>query len=173
MKGWLYIIITGVVAIGYCGGCLNPFAPELTSSLETEDYIVTPQMSAEEALQNFKVAYTFRDSLLYSDLLDTAFLFIYFDPFEGTSGRFVSWGREVDLVTTGRLFRHFDVIDLVWNSTLYERQDEETGEIGRSFNLTLVGTSGDYNLSGVALFSFRKCRDDRWRITQWKDESDI
>jgi len=141
--------------------------------METGDYIVTQQKSAEEVLQNFKVAYTFRDSLLYSNLLDTAFLFVYFNPDEGTSGRFVSWERDVDLVTTGRLFRHFEVIDLVWNTTLYGWQGEETGEIGKGFNLTLVGTGGDYKLSGVALFSFRKCGDEKWRITRWKDESDI
>lgn len=161
-----------LLLMGFSMGCVNPFAPKLTRSLETEDYIVTPQTSAEEVLQNFKVAYTFRDSLLYSDLLDTAFLFVYFDPNEGTSGRFVSWGREVDLMTTGRLFRHFQVIDLVWNTTLYGWQGEDTGEIGKSFNLTLVGTDSDYKLSGVALFSFRKCGDEKWRITRWKDESD-
>lgn len=167
------VFITGVVLLYvFILGCVNPFAPRLTTSLETEDYIVTPQKTPGETLQNFKVAYTFRDSLLYSNLLDTAFLFVYFDPAEETSGSFVSWGREVDLVTTGRLFRHFHVVDLVWNTTLYEQQAEETGEIGRGFNLTLVGESGDYKLSGVALFSFRRCNDGKWRITRWKDESD-
>ena len=165
--------MTGIVLLCvFILGCVNPFAPRLTTSLETEDYIVTPQQTPGEALQNFKVAYTFRDSLLYSNLLDTAFLFVYFDPAAETSGSFVSWGREVDLVTTGRLFRHFHVIDLVWNTTLHERQAEDTGEIGRGFNLTLVGEGGDYKLSGVALFSFRKCNDGKWRITRWKDESD-
>lgn len=164
----IFVLLSGLIT-----ACVNPFAPKLTRSMETGDYIVTQQKSAEEVLQNFKVAYTFRDSLLYSNLLDTAFLFVYFNPDEGTSGRFVSWERDVDLVTTGRLFRHFEVIDLVWNTTLYGWQGEETGEIGKGFNLTLVGTGGDYKLSGVALFSFRKCGDEKWRITRWKDESDI
>ncbi len=167
LRAVFVLLLVGLMA------CINPFAPKLTHNLETEDYIVTPQKSAEEVLQNFKVAYTFRDSLLYSDLLDTAFLFVYFDPNEGTSGRFVSWGRDVDLVTTGRLFRHFQVVDLVWNTTLYGWQGEDVGEIGKTFNLTLVGTQGDYKLSGAALFTFRKCGDMKWRITRWKDESDI
>ena len=170
---WFNFTLSLFILLGMSISCFNPFAPKLTDSLDAEGYIVTPQVTAEQVLQNFKVAYTFRDSLLYSDLLDTAFLFIYFDPTEGTSGQFISWGRNDDLKTTGGLFHHFDVIDLVWNTTLYEQQGEDTGEIGRSFNLTLVGESGDYRLSGVALFSFRKCQDDKWRLTRWKDESDI
>jgi hypothetical protein len=124
-------------------------------------------------LQNFKVAYTFRDSLLYSDLLDTAFLFVYFNPDEGTSGRFDSWGRDTDLTTTGRLFRHFQVVDLVWKSTLYERQDEASGELSKGFDLTLVSEEADIQVSGRAVFSFRRCLDGKWRITRWKDESDL
>jgi hypothetical protein len=154
-------------------GCINPFAPKLINSLETDDLIITSQRSPQEVLQNFKVAYTFRDSLLYSNLLDTAFLFIYYDFYEGTSGQYVSWGRDIDLKTTGRLFRHYQVIDLVWNETLYESQTEESGDLGKSFNLTLIGQNSDYKLSGKAIFSFRKCQDEKWRITRWKDESDV
>jgi len=154
-------------------GCRNPFAPKLTESLESGDLIVTGQESPEEVLQNFKVAYTFQDSLLYSDLLDTAFVFVYFDPNEGTSGRFVSWGRETDLVTTGRMFRHFQVIDLVWNTTYSNWENEEEGEIRKGFDLSLIGTQSDYRLSGKAVFTFRKCMDEKWRITRWKDESDL
>jgi hypothetical protein len=161
------------VALSLWTGCFNPFAPKLSSSLESGDLLVTEQTSPEEVLQNFKVAYTLKDSLLYSGLLDTEFVFVYFDPDEGTSGAYVSWGRDVDLFTTGRLLRHFSIIDLVWNSTLYSRQGETTGEISKTFVLTLVGTEVDYTLSGKAVFSFRKCMDDKWRITQWKDESDI
>lgn len=171
--GKILLFLTMVILVRFFFGCINPFAPKLTRSLETADFIVTEQGSPEEVLQNFKVAYTFRDSLLYSDLLDTAFLFVYFDPNEGTSGRFVSWGREVDLLTTGRLFRHFQVVDLIWNATLYEWGGEETGELSKDFNLTLVGENSDFKLSGRAVFSFRKCKDEKWRITRWKDESDI
>jgi hypothetical protein len=110
---------------------------------------------------------------LYSDLLDTAFLFIYYDFYEGTSGQYVSWGRDTDLMTTGRLFRHFDIVELVWNETLYESQAEESGDLGKSFNLTLIGQEGDFKLSGRAMFTFRKCSDEKWRITRWKDESDV
>jgi len=153
--------------------CFNPFAPKLVKNLEPSNWVITEQQSPEEVLQNFKVAYTFRDSLLYADLLDTGFVFVYFNPDEGTSGRFDSWNRETDLRTTGRLFRHFQMIDLVWKSTLYERQEETTGELSKGFDLTLMGEGGDYKISGKAIFSFQKCKDQKWRITRWKDESDL
>jgi hypothetical protein len=153
--------------------CWNPFAPKLTNSLESSDLVVTNQADPAQVLQNFKVAYTFRDSLLYCDLLDTSFVFEYFNPDLGTSGSPDSWGRETDLRTTGRMFRHYQVIDLVWKSTLAERVDETTGELSRVFDLTLVAEDHDIQLSGYAVFSFRKCRDNRWRITHWKDVSDL
>lgn len=153
--------------------CFNPFAPKLVKNLEPSNWVITEQQSPEEVLQNFKVAYTFRDSLLYADLLDTGFVFVYFNPDQGTSGRFDSWDRETDLRTTGRLFRHFQMIDLVWKSTLYERQGETTGELSKGFDLTLMGEGMDYKISGKAIFLFQKCKDQKWRITRWKDESDL
>lgn len=172
IKNRLYPILLAVIFVVFTG-CLNPFAPKLTNDLESGDYIITQQQSPGDVLQNFKVAYTYKDSLLYSNCLDTAFLFVYFDPDIGTSGQIVSWGRDVDLLTTGRLFRHFQVIDLVWNSVIYSVGGEETGEISQEFDLTLVGDQNNYRLSGRALFSFRKCQDNQWRISRWKDESDI
>lgn len=154
-------------------GCFNPFAPKLVDDMDSTDLVVTNQQSPDEVLQNFKVAYTFRDSLLYSDLLDTSFLFKYYDPDEGASGGILTWTKETDLYITGRLFRHFEIIDLVWNTTLYEWENEETGQISRGYSLTLIGEDSDYQLSGRAIFSFKKCVDERWRITDWKDESDI
>jgi hypothetical protein len=153
--------------------CWNPFAPKLTQSLESSTLVVTNQQSPADVLQNFKVAYTFRDSLLYSDLMDTAFQFVYFNADEETSGQFESWGRDVDLRITGRMFRHFQVLDLVWKTTLFEISNDTTGEMSRGFDLTLVAEDFDYKLSGKAVFSFRKCRDNKWRIVRWKDDSDI
>jgi hypothetical protein len=156
-------------------GCVNPFAPRLTNQLEGADLIITAQSTPEEVLQNFKVAYAFRDSLLYSNLLDTGFMFVFFDPNEGTSGMFVSWLRNDDLRTTGRLFRHFQVIQLIWKSTIYASMDSTSGtaEAGKEYHLTLTGTDSDYMLTGRAVFSFKRCADDKWRIVCWKDESDL
>ncbi|MBN1781827.1 hypothetical protein JW948_11920 [bacterium] len=172
MKRWT--TITGCMMLGWIlTGCVNPFAPELTQSIESADLIVTQQLSPDEVLQNFKVSYIFRDSLLYSNLLDTAFVFYYYDPGAVTSGTYVSWNRETDLRITGRLFRHFQVIDLVWHSTIYEDIGENEGKIGKQYDLTVVSENQDYHATGKALFTFKKCWDSTWRITQWKDDSEL
>ncbi|MCK5146087.1 hypothetical protein KAR48_04985 [bacterium] len=153
--------------------CFNPFAPELNNELEGEELIITEQATPEEVLQNFKVAYTFRDSILYSNCIDTGFMFIYFDPEASSSGHEESWGRDDDLRTTGRLFRNFDIIDLLWNATLYAWTRNDEGEICRGFQLHLSGPSSDYKIRGRAVFSFRKSPDGTWRIIQWEDQSEL
>jgi len=159
-------ILTGWISLG----CLNPFAPRLTNQLEVGDLVVTRQKTPEEVLQNFKIAYMFQDSLLYSDTIDTSFIFVYF---EGETGQWISWGREEDLVTTGRMFKHFQVVELIWNETIDETIDEDLSEISRGFNLTLTGEQANFTISGHADFTFRKCNDEKWRISRWKDWSDI
>jgi hypothetical protein len=156
--------------------CLNPFAPDLQEGTNQSDLIITDQQTPEEVLLNFRYAYVFRDSLIYSELLDSSFVFFYFDPNIGTSGQFVSWGRDLDLKTTGRLFRRFNVIDLVWNTTISESVQDSTGtgEIIKTFNLTLLTKDEDLRVSGTAVFSFRKSPSlGKWRITKWKDESNL
>lgn len=153
--------------------CINPFAPELEESLSL-DQLITDQATPDEVLTNFKYAYSFKDSTLYSDLLDSSFVFVYFDPNYGTSGRFVSWGRDSDLLTTGRLFKNFDVIDLVWHTTIYSFEEEAFAELSKSFLLSLFSRDETINVTGNAIFSFKKSpKDDKWRITRWKDESDL
>ena len=158
--------------------CLNPFAPKIEKSLKLEQ-LITEQKTPEEVLINFKYAYTFKDSSLYSNLLDSSFVFLYFDPNYGSSGRFVSWGRDEDLLTTGRLFRSFNVIDLIWHSTIYSFPDslkEETSfaELSKSFHLNLVNNQETISITGNAIFSFAKNKSDsKWRIVRWKDESDL
>lgn len=153
--------------------CLNPFAPKLQESLDLSQ-LITEQKSPDEVLTNFKYAYTFKDSSLYADLLDSSFVFLYFDPNYGSSGRFVSWGRDVDLLTTGRLFRNFTVIDLIWHSTIYSFEEENFSEMSKSFQLSLVNDQESINISGNAIFSFVKNeKDEKWRIVRWKDESDL
>ncbi len=153
--------------------CFNPFAPELTSHLSSENLMITEQLSPDEVMQNFTAAYTFQDSLLYSELLDSSFLFIYYDPYEGASGQFISWGRDEDLAATGHLFRQFDVINLIWNATIYGWKDENEGELCKSFQLNLTGEQSNFKISGRAVFSFKRNADGKWRIVRWKDESDM
>ena len=166
MKSFFYFSLIFV-------GCFNPFAPKIEDIGESS-LVITDQQSPEQVLENFLYAYTFKDSLVYAELLDSSFVFVYFDPNLGSSGRFVSWGRDIDLKTTGRLFRSFDTITLTWNSTIYEEIDDNIGEMSKTLRLNLFGSAGDFSLSGNAIFNFKKCSyDKKWRITRWKDESQM
>ena len=153
--------------------CFNPFAPELDQNPDLSN-VITEQQSAEEVLQNFKYAYTFKDSLLYSDILDEAFVFEYFDTNYGPSGGLRTWNRDVDLKTTGQLFRRFDVIELVWLNTLYSESNDEIEKRFVRFNLSLLGPEFNFIITGTAIFTFKQSSEDKkWRIIGWKDESDL
>ncbi|MBN1542451.1 hypothetical protein JW992_09920 [candidate division KSB1 bacterium] len=151
--------------------CVNPFAPALERSAQNA-FVLTEQQTPEAVLENFTYAYNLKDSLVYAELLDSSFVFVYFDPNLETSGRFVSWNRDTDLKTTGRLFRTFQTITLTWNHTIYSLRDESTAELSKTLNLNLFGDDGDFNLTGSAIFNFIKSPyDQKWRISRWKDES--
>ena len=154
-------------------GCVNPFAPRLDLD-NRQNTIITQQKTPEEVLQNFAYAYTFRDSLLYADLLDSSFIFEYFDPTIGESGAFESWGRDIELRTTGGLFRAFDGIELVWLNTIYQSSVNEREEIVyKNFRLTLIASDMNVILQGYAIFTFRLNADGKWRIKRWVDESSL
>lgn len=136
--------------------------------------MITEQQTPEEVLENFQIAYTFKDSLIYSDVLAEAFIFEYFDTNLGPSGSFMTWGRDTDLKTTGRLFRTFDVINLRFLNTLFSEAEGEFEKRFVRFNLNLFGSDINFIITGTAIFTFRQSeRDNKWRIVRWKDESDL
>lgn len=162
-----------VLASGGAWSCVNPFAPRLDEGNLIGE-VVTQQATPEEVLTNFRYAYTFRDSLLYADVLDSAFVFQYFDPDQGPSGLFVSWTREVDLLTTGRLLRTFDIINLEWLDTIYSLREGENEILARSFRLDLASADFGFSAAGFAIFTFRRNpRDRKWRIVRWVDQSEL
>ncbi len=164
--------------------CSNIFAPKLGQISGSSDVFITDQSTPEKVLTNFRYAYIFHDSLVYSRIIDSSFVFTYYDPDAGSSGRYESWGRNLELSTTGQLFRIFDNINLIWNSTVNSTYRLETGEgqgidttlevanyaiISKSFELSL---DQQISITGNAVFHMRKsARDEKWRITQWIDES--
>ena len=172
IKTWLFMGILFYTATG----CFNPFAPKLDNSSGLP-IIITPQRTPDEVLKNFVYAYTYKDSLVYADLLDSSFVFVFFDPNIESSGRFVSWGRDVDLKTTGQLFKRYETITLTWNSTIYQDTTLVVDttvvgiELSKTLQLNLFGQNDEYSFSGSAIFDFKLCDDKRWRITRWKDES--
>lgn len=153
--------------------CINPFAPKLEKD-SSQDTFITPQSTPEELFQNFTYAYAFRDSVLYADLLDSAFTFEFFNPNVGESGAFESWGRDVEIRATGKLFRAFDARELIWLATIDTVRISNTKEvIYRNFRLSLVGSSLNFILQGYGIFTVCKRNDEKWRILRWVDESNL
>ncbi len=149
--------------------CVNPFAPALDTSIDLTN-VITDQQTPEAVLQNFRLAYTFQDSLLYSDVLDEAFVFEFTDA----DLQMVNWGRDTDLKTTGRLFRTFDVVDLHWD-VQFDTTDVDDSRIAKQrvrFNLSLFGSDVNFIVTGDANFTFvQSTSDEKWRIVRWRDES--
>lgn len=170
-----------------CGtGCKNIFAPAL-GELDGGNSIYRMDLaSPEDVLHNFQYAYIYRDSLIYAMLLDSEFVFVYYQPgSESGTGHYDSWMRDTELRTTGRMLRAFTYIDLLWQSTqdsIYYEMDEDQSVIRREnaffasanyadFSLSYQLTLGDYyTLVGDAAFRFRKDTEGKWRILRWEDK---
>ncbi len=154
-------------------GC-NPFAPRLDEELNSVAEILTGQETPQEVMTNFEYAYNFKDSLVYSDLLDSAFIFVSknysTDPVTD-----IIWGRDTDIRTTVRLFRHFQTIRLNWGGTIREiflDDDSTRVELKQVFQLTFDGGREVPTLNGEALFILqRKPGETIWRIIRWEDLS--
>lgn len=147
--------------------CLNPFAPEIGEIAIDPDLVLTEQQSPDEVMSNFRYAYILKDSLVYRDLLDDEFVFVWRDH---DNDQFVSWGKEEDIKTTSGIFNAFNVINLVWNSTNYlvYTSDSTEAEMSKQFILTL---GSDIRITGDAQFFFRKLESGVWKIIRWVDKS--
>jgi len=159
--------------------CGNPFAPLLTDKNLSKNLLLTEQHTPEDVLINFAYAYNFKDSLVYSDLLDSSFLFIS-KNFATDPVTNLTWGRDVDLKTTNGLFRHFQTINLVWDGTIFPHflnQEHTLKEITKTFKLTLDGGVEVPTVTGEALFIFKKKQINPpdtsgiWKIIRWEDRS--
>jgi len=171
-----YVFIMVLVLLSSCN---NPFAPGLTDKDPNVNLILTEQKSAEQVLTNFSYAYNFKDSLIYADLLDSSFNFIYTN-FETDPITQDYWGRDVDIKTTLGLFRWFQTSNIVWDRTLenkFTNEDSTEKIIWKSFKLTLIHDADISILSGEAIFTFKKNyfalpdTNGIWRITSWIDRS--
>ena len=148
--------------------CINPFAPELGEVGRTANIILTDQKSPDGLLQNFKYAYVFKDSLIYRDLLDDSFQFIYLDTEKNI---WDGWDKEKDIKTTSGLFGYFTNIDLQWNSTNYIEFTSDSAEVELSKSFILI-LDNEIRIIGDALFKFiREKETGIWLIKQWIDKS--
>jgi len=151
----------------------NPFAPSLTDDQAGASAILTEQQSPQEVMTNFSYAYNFKDSLVYSDLLDSSFVFVS-KNFSTNPVTDITWGRDTDIRTTVALFRHFQTLNLIWGGTLrevYLDEDSTTVELKQVFQLTLNGGGDIPTLNGEAQFILIKKPSGIWKITRWEDLS--
>lgn len=184
MKRALQIILLfGYIFIFSCN---NPFAPALIDETAPRSRILTLQKTPKEVLDNFRYAYTFKDSLVYSEIFDSTFIFSSFD-YNQTPPQPIEWGRDTELRTTARMFRYFNTLDVVWNtisnpdtvaapSSLHPEEDLVI-EHTVTFTLTLDGGRVIPPLIGDVLFRFVKREfirrgktDYKYYISLWKDQ---
>ena len=160
----LFAISTAIVAFTW--SC-NPFAPSLSND-ESIAPIVTDQMTIEGVFENFRYSYTFKDTLVYGNLLNDDFTFSYYNTEKSVN---VSWGREQDMSTTARMFNGTQSIDLIWNGTIPFSTDSLEREISRSFTLKIViSANDDMTAQGWASFLLKRPSTDKpWRISVWRD----
>jgi len=153
------------VAAALLTSCLNPFAPVEGDAGSTT---WSSQTTIGGLLDNFALAYDYRDSLHYADCLDESFVFYYYDV---ANGRYDQWYRDTDLKATGGLFRSFNRIDLEWSLIPewvkpFEQPDTTVGFVVR-FNL-IYGNEAP--LMGYAHFTVRRERQDVFRVLEWRDD---
>ncbi len=164
MSRWVCVLLT----VG-CAGCLNPFAPRLAEEPPLSG-TVADQRTIEGLFQNFRYAYVLRDTVLYGQLLDSAFTFSYRNYDRGVD---VTWGRTEDMRATAGLFRAAQQIDLVWHEIVASYGDSVRHDVSRSFALAITFSPTDVvRVYGRATFRLQRARPDEvWRIVRWQDES--
>jgi hypothetical protein len=149
-------------------GC-NPFAPELDVNLGSGNSLITDQKTIDGVFQNFQYAYSFRDTLIYSQLLNREFTFSYRDYDLGAD---ISWGRDEEMRVSNGMFQNTQRLDLIWNNIISMTSDST--HIIRSFNLTITFNPTDIIfIDGRANLTLQKDINLKWKIIHWIDESNF
>ena len=163
-----YIIIGLVFMCAVIASCDNIFAPKLDDSGSSN--IISDQMTVDGVYTNFKYAYTFKDTSVYSGLLTDDFIFTYRDY---ESGFDVSWDKPTEMRTTSRLFQNSQKTDIIWNNITTYLGDSLNVNVKRGFNLTITfNPSNVVRLFGFADMNFtRPDVSSPWKIRKWRDES--
>jgi hypothetical protein len=162
-------IIALLIGLAAC----NPFAPALEEGDEFDDLMGDPR-TIEGFFTAFKYAYELRDINLYQSLLDSSFVFIYYDLESGVERE---WRFAQDVESTRRLFNRANNIQLTWNQIIARDEFEEgrRAQVVRSFDL-LIGLAGSEAMRGSGNVNFLLTRRDTtnaWRLLQWRDESEF
>lgn len=160
-----FFFITAGLAIS---SCQNIFAPKIDTTNTTN--IITDQKTIEGLYQNFRYAYTFKDTTVYSGLLSDDFVFTYRDY---VSGFDVSWDKFTEMRTTNGLFQNTQKLEIIWNNIVYQDGDTLNTNVRRSLNLTITFNPNNVErLNGFADMNLvRETSDSKWKIKKWRDES--
>jgi len=143
----------------------------LDNSDSNDEGTITDLKTIDGVFQNFKYAYTFKDTTIYGEIISTDFIFTYRDYDQGVD---ISWGRDEEMKTTNGLFQNSQRLDLIWNNIVLSSQDSLTANIVRGFNLTITFNPTDVvRLDGRVNLSLRKNAEKKWQITKWLDESNF
>ncbi|MBE0644959.1 MAG: hypothetical protein IH600_12825 [Bacteroidetes bacterium] len=148
----------------------NPFAPALEDDPAGNVSLITDQKTVEGLFQNFRYAYTFKDTTIYGGMLAHDFVFTYRDYDRKIDE---SWGRDEEMRITWHLFQNAGSLNLVWNNIVGFSGDSLRSSVTRSFNLTVTFNPSDViRVDGrVSLDLRRGTAEEPWKITQWRDES--
>lgn len=160
---YLLLVIIGLVS------CTNPFAPKLADYDETGG-VISDQKTVDGLFNNFSYAYKMKDTVVYGNLLADDFTFIYRN-YDREPVVDESWGRDIDMITTYRLFNATQRLELVWNEINLQIKDSLKMIISRSFALDVVFNADDrFKLQGKANFILIKSSENApWKIQQWRD----
>lgn len=172
MNGSTYIFLVLIVGLFVGFGC-NPFAPALEEGDPFGDLLGDPA-TIDGFFTNFRNAYELRDVSLYETLLDSSFIFVYYD-FDAQVER--EWAFAQELESTRRLFDNASMISLRWNQILsqVETDDGRSARIVRPFNLTIALEGGEA-FRGDGNVNFQLVRPDTsaaWKLIRWRDESEF
>ena len=149
--------------------CVNPFAPSIDENLGSNEGLISNQTDIGGVFQNFQYAYTFKDTLIYRQVLDKNFTFTYRDYDLGAD---ISWGRDDEMKVTNGLFQNSQRLDLIWNNIVSMTGDST--RIVRSFNLTITFNPTDIIfVDGRVNLTLAEDENKKWKVLRWADESNF
>ncbi len=154
------------------GSCENPFAPRLETQQIATNSFLSDQKTIDGVFQNFIYAYTFRDTVVYSQLMASSFTFTYRDYDNGVD---VAWGRDDEMRSTSMMFQLVNRLELNWNNIYSETEDSLQATVTRGFTLTVAFNPADISqVDGKAYFQLsRPSSSSPWQISLWRDESNF
>lgn len=162
-------LAAAVLALGLVA--CNPFAPTLDPELSPSSTLLGDQSTVDGVFRNIEYAYTYRDTLIYGELLHPDFQFRYFNPDRGVD---VVFNRDEEMRITSNLFRGSNQIDLQWNSIYSQNGDSILVTVTRGYNLRITLEANEtFVIEGLAtLRLIRDDPEDQWQIRLWRDDSD-